>query len=450
MTTSTSGTGSTPTPGAMPRRAAVPSPAQLAGTHRRTPAAAATPKTDAHAWGRVADDGTVYRRTSDGTEVEIAQWQAGSPEAGLAHFAARYEDLAAEVSVLESRLASHPENAGEIRSSAQVVLDSLPQARVIGDLEALRRRLTAVLEGVGDAQERAKHDREERRAKALAARERLAEEAEKIAAESTEWKAAGDRLRAILEEWRGIRGLDRATDDALWRRYSRARDAFNRRRGAHFAELDRNRAAARAHKEDLIARAISMQNCTDWAEGSRFYHELLDEWKTTPRIGREEDKSLWKRFHEAQDVFFHHRNEADQARIDDELRNAAIRDSLLEHYTPLIKPDENLEKARRYLKELQIKWDETGRVPNYRVNELEESLRALANKVSESAKAQWRASDPEAQARADQFSAKAQDLAEQAQRAEEAGKSKKAAQLREQAQQWKEWAEAAHSALKTR
>ena len=43
-------------------------------------------------WGRVADDGTVYVRTSEG-ERAVGSWRAGSPDEGLAHFVRRYDDL---------------------------------------------------------------------------------------------------------------------------------------------------------------------------------------------------------------------------------------------------------------------------------------------------------------------------------------------------------------------
>ena len=67
----------------------------------------------------------------------------------------------------------------------------------------------------------------------MAAKEKLVAEAEQIAESATSWKASGDRLRAIVDEWRQIRGVDRKTDDALWKRYSTARETFNRRRGSH-------------------------------------------------------------------------------------------------------------------------------------------------------------------------------------------------------------------------
>ena len=54
-------------------------------------------------WGRIDADGTVYVRTTAG-ERAIGSWQAGTPEEGLAYYQRRYDDLAAEVAVLEARV----------------------------------------------------------------------------------------------------------------------------------------------------------------------------------------------------------------------------------------------------------------------------------------------------------------------------------------------------------
>lgn len=55
---------------------------------------------DAPVWGWVAEDGTVYVRTASG-ERAVGSWRAGSPSEGLAHFQRRYDDLCAEVELLE-------------------------------------------------------------------------------------------------------------------------------------------------------------------------------------------------------------------------------------------------------------------------------------------------------------------------------------------------------------
>ena len=159
-----------------------------------------------------------------------------------------------------------------------------------------------------EAGERAKEAKAARRAEAIARKEALATEAEDLAENSTDWKVAGDRIRDILEEWRTIRGIDRKTDDALWKRYSRARDSFNRRRGSHFAGLDRGRAAAKKEKEDLVARAEALKESTDWNETARAFRDLMKEWKAAGRAPREVDDKLWEQFRAAQDHFFDARN----------------------------------------------------------------------------------------------------------------------------------------------
>ena len=209
------------------------------------------------AWGRIAEDGTVYVRTSDEGERVVGSWQAGTPEEGLAHFVRRYDDLATEVDLLETRLASGAASASSTVVAATKLRASLPTANAVGDLTTLDTRLCALL-----ATAEAKRA-EERAAKAAAAtqavdaKKALAEEAEKLA-QSTQWKPSGDRLRAIVEEWKEIKGVDRKIDAELWKRVSAARAEFGRRRGAHFATLDEQRKEAVAYKEKLVTEAESI------------------------------------------------------------------------------------------------------------------------------------------------------------------------------------------------
>src|SRR5919202_222930 len=61
------------------------------------------PGADLGAFGRVDPDGTVYVRTAAG-ERAVGSWHAGDPQAGLAHFARRYDELATRVRLLHERL----------------------------------------------------------------------------------------------------------------------------------------------------------------------------------------------------------------------------------------------------------------------------------------------------------------------------------------------------------
>ncbi|WP_280501083.1 DUF349 domain-containing protein, partial [Nocardia farcinica] len=349
------------------------------------------------------------------------------------------------VALLEARLAAGAD-ARKTKAEAIRLAESLPTAAVIGDIESLAQRLRAITEHSEEAAAHAREEKERARHEHTERKEALCAEAEQIAAESTQWKQAGDRLREILEEWKTIRGVDRKVDDALWKRYSKAREAFNRRRGAHFAELDRERAAAKARKEELCVRAEELSDSTDWTGTAAIFRELLSEWKAAGRAPREADEALWRRFKSAQDVFFAARNAAVSEREAEFEANAAAKEELLAAYAHL-DPEQDLDAARAGLRELQERWEAIGKVPRDRMHELEGKLRAIEKRVREAVDEQWRRTDPEAMARAAQFREKVAHFEEQAAKAEAAGRTRDAEQAREQAKQWREWAEAAEGAV---
>jgi hypothetical protein len=343
------------------------------------PPADAVPGSDPARWGRVDEDGTVYVRTPEG-ERAVGSWQAGDPAAGLAHYARRYDDLATEVSLLEARLRAHTGNPAEIKAKAQALAESIPTATAVGDLDGLAARARAM---VGTADEAAAESRAEKaaaRAAQVARKETLAAEAEQIAAESTSWKAAGDRLKAIVEEWKTIRGIDRKTDEALWSRFAAARDAFGRRRGAHFAALDAQRGEARAAKQELIAEAQRLSTSTDWGPTSAAMRNLMDRWKAVPRTGRDGDDDLWKQFRAAQDVFFTARAESDKARNTEQLANQQAKEEILAEAEKL-DPSTDLRTAQNVLRKLQERYDAIGHVPRGAMRQLEDRMQAVEQRI---------------------------------------------------------------------
>ncbi|MCZ4554086.1 DUF349 domain-containing protein [Rhodococcus maanshanensis] len=430
-----------PKPGAPKPGAIKPSAAAPAVAHPPTLA----PPSDPSLFGRVDEDGTAWVKTTDG-ERQIGSWQAGDAAEGLAHFGRRYDDLATEVGLLEARLASGAGDAKKTKAAAVALAESLPTASVIGDIDALARRLDVIVAESDQAAAAAKVEREHEREEHTHRKEELAAEAEQIGAESTQWKAAGDRLREILDEWKTIRGVDRKIDDALWKRYSKAREAFNRRRGAHFAELDRDRASAKVVKEELVVRAEALSDSTDWGPTAAAFRDLLTEWKAAGRAPRDADDALWKRFKGAQDVFFAARNAAASERDAEFDENATAKESLLREFGD-INPEKDLEAARAALRDLQDKWDAIGKVPRERMHDLEGKLRAIEKKVRDAVDSQWRRTDPEAMARAAQFRERVAQFEDQAAKATAAGKTKDAEKALAQAQQWREWAEAAEGAV---
>lgn len=431
-----------PSAGGPPRPGPRPGPRPVPKPHPPTAPLAVPPSSDPHRFGRIDDDGTVWLITSAG-ERSIGSWQAGDNEAAFAHFGRRFEDLATEVTLMETRLASGTGDARKIKAAAAALAETLPTASVLGDLDALAERLAAIRDHAEETAAADRARREEHRAEQTARKEALAAEAEELANGSTQWKAAGDRLRAILDEWRTVTGLDRKTDDALWKRYSAARETFNRRRGSHFADLDRERAGARQAKEALCVRAEELSGSTDWSATATAFRDLLTEWKAAGRAAKDVDDTLWHRFKSAQDTFFAARNAVNAERDSEFQANATAKEALLAEAERL--DTSNVDAARSALRTITDKWDAIGKVPRERSADLERRLRAVEKKVRDAADSGR--VDPQAQARAEQFQARVEQYERQAEKAEAAGRTKDAEAARANAEQWRQWADAAVESL---
>jgi hypothetical protein len=343
-------------------------------------------------WGRIDAEGTVYVRTADG-EREIGSWQAGDAAAGLAFYERRYEDLATEVTLLEKRLESGAGDPAHTRASAQTLREQVANAAAIGDLAALTARLDALLVAVEEKAGAAAAARAEARAKAIESKEALVAEAEKIAESATSWKASGDRLRAIVDEWKQIKGIDRKTDDALWKRFAAARDAFGRRRGQHFAQLDAERGEAKRAKEKLVERAEALSGSSDWKETATAMRDLMAEWKAAPRAARDVEEALWTRFRAAQDAFFERRSGVFAERDAEQVENQSKKEAIIAEAQALSLDDPKA--AQSALRELQNRFDAIGHVPRDAMRRVDEQMRAAEQRVRDAVDAKWRESSVE-------------------------------------------------------
>ncbi len=337
-------------------------------------------------WGRIDADGTVYVRTADG-ERAVGSWQAGDAEAGLAYYMRHYDDLATEVTLLEQRLASGAADPASTRTHATELKDQLPTAAAVGDLAALDARLAALVAAAEEKIGANAAAREQARADAIAAKEKLAAEAEQIAESGTSWKASGDRLRTIVDEWKQIKGIDRKTDDALWKRFAAARDAFGKRRGQHFAQLDAERGAARAAKEKLIERAEELAQSSDWKETAAAMRDLMAEWKAAGRAGRDTEEGLWTRFRAAQDTFFARRSATFAERDAEQTENQRKKEAVVAETEALDISDPKAAQAA--LRSLQSRYDEIGHVPREAMRPLDDRMRAAEQRVRAAVDAEW-------------------------------------------------------------
>ena len=349
-------------------------------------------------WGRVADDGTVYVRTADDERV-IGSWQAGSPDEALAFFKRKFEALETEISLLEQRMSSTDLSAGQARATISRLTQSVADAKCIGDLAGLMGRLGALAESVEQRREEHRAAREQARTEAQEIREQIVAEAEQLAAEATHWKAGGERMRQLLEDWKVAPRGDRAVEAVLWKRLSTARNGFAKRRKAYFAGLEDERATIRDRKEELASRAEELSTSTDWSGTASAYRELMRAWKQAGRADRAAEDELWGRFKAAQDAFFAARSQIVDAK-DRELReHVVIKEQLLTDAEKLLQVTD-ARSARATLRSILERWERAGAVPRDAQERLEGGLRRIEDTVRKAEDSHWRRTNPEALSRA--------------------------------------------------
>jgi len=93
-------------------------------------------------FGRVDESLNVYV-TDKGVERLIGSQPSMSAEQALAFYVKRYEDLAASVRLLEQRVKAKADARSVTKSATKLIAD-LESPAAIGDLESLRKRVTAI------------------------------------------------------------------------------------------------------------------------------------------------------------------------------------------------------------------------------------------------------------------------------------------------------------------
>ncbi|GAA0289452.1 hypothetical protein BJ968_000387 [Kineococcus aurantiacus] len=452
--------GPTPGPGAV-RPAPRPAPVPPVAAPAAEPVAEVGHTTNvdreaAAAFGRVDENGTVWVRRADG-EHEVGAYPDATPEEAIAYFVRKYEEVVAQVDLFEQRLRSTELAGKDIVSGVSALRTALAETRAVGDLDHLAARVEALATVADEARAAADRARAAHREQLRTARLAIVEEAEAVAAqdpEKVQWRAAGERLRELFEQWKAAQRegrLDKRSEDELWKRFSHARSAFDKMRRHHFAALGEQRNTIRSEKETLVAEAEALSSSTDWRGTTNAYRALMDRWKAAGRLGRKDDDALWDRFRAAQDVFFAARTAANDA-VDEEFRdNLVVKEQLLAEAEALL-PIKDLGAAKKALGSIQDRWEAAGKVPRADLGRVEGRLRAVETAVRDAEQARWSRSNPETKARAGglagQLESAIRDLEADVEKARAKGDARALARAEEALRARRAWLDAAQATLR--
>ena len=392
-------------------------------------------------FGRVDEAGMVFVQTPEG-ERAVGSYPGKSAEEALAYFVRKFEIAASEVALLAARIVSGAMVPDDAMKAVSKLRSQIEHLNGVGNLQALKSSLEQIPLLIDE--HRATFESKQaaiaevkaaKRAQALAGKEQIVIEAESLK-ESTQWKVTGERLKTLLDDWKKAPRLDKKTDAELWKRFSAARNHFDKKRRQHFATLTKQQTEVKSQKERIVQEAESLANSKEWVPTARRYKALMDEWKASGRGKKVDDAKLWARFKAAQDTFFTAKNSDLEKRTESMAENLVKRESLVSEIESIL-PISNLDDAKRRFRDLRSKYGKCGPVERAKRTSLDRRVDIVEMSLKEAEQEQWRKSDPGAKARAievvNQLISAVADYEAKAARAESSGDSRKAAEFREAA-----------------
>jgi hypothetical protein len=410
---------------------------------------------DPSKFGRVAEDGTVYVRTTEG-EKAVGSYPGKTAEEALQYFVRKFEALASEVALTAARITSGAMVPDDAYEAVKKLRHQVRELNGVGDLAALAlsvEQIEPLIEGHREAYEAKKvaeaAAKAARRDQVLVEKEKIVAEAESLAL-SENWKVTGDRLKTLLEEWKSAPRLDKKSDADLWKRFSASRNKFDKRRRTHFATLEETTAKVSAAKKALVEQAGKLATSTDWVATARAFKSLMDQWKAAGRGKPSEDAKLWSKFKASQDQFFTAKNADLEKREVSMVANLAKREELIVQIEAIL-PFTDVKAAKNAFRELSRSWEKIGITHrdkraafDARVAKVEEAIKTAEAEI-------WRKTDPAAKARAadvvKQLSDSIANYEKVAAKSQAAGNAKKAQEALDSADARKVWLAEAEKSL---
>lgn len=400
-------------------------------------------------FGRVDVDGTVYVRTSDG-ERSVGQIPDSDPAEALAFYVRRFEALEVEVGLLVQRVSSGTLSPDESRQAINTVRKAVTGANAVGDLASLAERLDGLAPRLAEQSEARKAERARQHQATREAKEAMVAEAE-VLAEGNDWRSGVNRFRDLLEQWKALPRIDRATDDLLWHRFSSARTTYTRRRKSQFAEQNARREGARATKEQIIAEARDLASSTEWGATSGAFRDLMTRWKEAGSAPRDIDDALWAEFRGLQDQFFDARTAALSEQDSEFQGNLAAKEALLAEAEATIVPVSDLNVARTAFRRFLEAYNALGKVPRDSIRRLDNRVRAIETAVKRAEDDEWKRTDPEARQRAEEtvsmLAAEIEKLADKVRKAEARGDAAAARKAQDSINTYQTWLDQAQATL---
>lgn len=199
-------------------------------------------------------------------------------------------------------------------------------------------------------------------------KEELTKKAEAHAV-SENWKEATALFKQIADEWKNIGYLDRHRNDELWKKVEAAKDKFYERKREHTEDINKEMLQNLDLKMEVVEKAEALAASEEWRKATDALKALMEQWKGIGRTMHDKNEELWKRFTEANNVFFERKKAHYEVIHKEQDENLKAKEELVE-LAEALKDKTDWNETTDAYKLLMDEWKKTGRVAKEKSDEI--------------------------------------------------------------------------------
>ena len=197
------------------------------------------------------------------------------------------------------------------------------------------------------------------------------------------WNKATQEIMDAQEQWKTLGFASRKTNNALFARFRQTCDKFFAAKAEYFSSVKDEQTQNLEAKTQLCIKAEALKDSTDWKATTDSIVVLQKQWKSIGAVPKKYSDTIWRRFMDACDYFFHQKKAASSATRKAEQANLATKREILATLTELNSPAASTprEKAIKEIHILRNRWQATGHVPFKEKEQLAEAYRETVRQL---------------------------------------------------------------------
>lgn len=177
-----------------------------------------------------------------------------------------------------------------------------------------------------------------------------------------DWDSKTEEVIHIQEAWKKIGFAPRKMNIKIYERYRAACDKFFNEKTEFYKRAKDETAQNLEQKKELVNKALSLKDSTEWKETTHKLVALQKEWKAIGPVPKKYSESIWQEFIGACNYFFEQKEKVFASLKSEEKDNLTQKKELIESIKQF-QPTGNETESVTALKALAAKWNEIGHVP---------------------------------------------------------------------------------------